>query len=575
MTKLKYILGIIIILGLMAVAVMTGYSLAFRKLIFPRIKIAGIEVTGMNKEAALRLVSTYFETQPNEVILVVEGKEVAKLNSIKTERDDLWAVDQALGVGRNGNILTKISERVKTLVKGVEITVPVKIDRSELSDLVDELATKEDQQPVWPKLSRDGKEIKVILGKNGVEINKDELTTEILAKLALPGRHEIRVPEKIVDTGVNKETVAKAIAALNKWQDKKLTLRFRDFQRSLSFDEMMTLFGLTSETVDTNHFESLVKSIRPAIEVEPRDAVFIFENDKVNEFKPEIIGATMDIPNFKEKLAQALLAGEEKELEVPAILTYPKIKTGDINNLGIKELIGSGKSTFYHSIPGRVFNVNLAASRVNGTLVAPGEEFSFVKTVGDISKATGYQTAYIISAGRTVLGDGGGVCQVSTTTFRAALDAGLPITERKAHAYRVGYYEQDSPPGIDATVYYPSADLKFLNDTGSYILIQEEVDTKKLSMKVNIYGTSDGRKSTVSVPRISNQSPPPPTMYVDDPTLPLGTTKQIDWSAWGAKVVFDYKVERNGESIYEKTFVSNYQPWQAIYLKGTGDLAAR
>ncbi|KKT64866.1 MAG: VanW family protein [Candidatus Collierbacteria bacterium GW2011_GWC2_44_30] len=145
----------------------------------------------------------------------------------------------------------------------------------------------------------------------------------------------------------------------------------------------------------------------------------------------------------------------------------------------------------------------------------------------------------------------------------------MPITERKAHAYRVGYYEQDSPPGIDATVYYPTADLKFLNDTGHYILIQETVDTKNLSMQVDIYGTSDGRKATISKPQISNQTPPPATMYVDDPTLPLGSMKQIDWSAWGAKVVFNYSVERGGETIYEKTFVSNYQPWQAIYLKGT------
>ncbi len=207
--------------------------------------------------------------------------------------------------------------------------------------------------------------------------------------------------------------------------------------------------------------------------------------------------------------------------------------------------------------------------------MAPGEEFSFNKAVGDISRATGYQQAYIISGGRTVLGDGGGVCQVSTTTFRAAMDAGLPITERKAHAYRVGYYEQDSAPGVDATVFSPTADLKFLNDTGNYILIQEMVDTKNLSMKVEIYGTSDGRKSTITKPRISSQLPPPPTLYVDDPTLPAGTLKQVDWSAWGAKVAFDYKVEKNGVVTYEKTFVSSYQPWQAIYMRGTAAVASR
>jgi len=201
--------------------------------------------------------------------------------------------------------------------------------------------------------------------------------------------------------------------------------------------------------------------------------------------------------------------------------------------------------------------------------VAPGEEFSFNSAVGDISRASGYQTAYIISGGKTVLGDGGGVCQVSTTVFRAALNAGLPITERKAHAYRVGYYEQDSKPGIDATVYNPTADLKFLNDTGNHILIQTKVDTVNLKMNVKIYGTKDGRVSEVSEPKISSQSSPLPTIYEDDPTLPVGQTKQIDWSAWGAKVSFNYKVSKDNVTVFEKTFYSNYQPWAAVYLRGT------
>jgi vancomycin resistance protein YoaR len=168
-----------------------------------------------------------------------------------------------------------------------------------------------------------------------------------------------------------------------------------------------------------------------------------------------------------------------------------------------------------------------------------------------------------------VLGDGGGVCQVSTTVFRAALNAGLPITDRRAHAYRVGYYEQDSKPGIDATVYNPTTDLKFLNDTGNHILVQTKVDTKNLKMEVNIYGTKDGRTASISEPKVSGQVAPPATMYVDDPTLPVGQMKQIDYSAWGAKVSFNYKVMKGEEVVYEKTFYSNYQPWQAVYLKGT------
>ncbi len=331
----------------------------------------------------------------------------------------------------------------------------------------------------------------------------------------------------------------------------------------------MSLFGLINSTIDPDQFETLMARIQQQVETEPRDAVFQFEEGNVLEFKPEVVGKIIDVPSFNEKLAQTIVSAEEEGLEIPVIITNPRIKTGDINNLGIKELIGEGKSTFFHSIPGRVFNVNLASSRINSTIVAPGEEFSFNKSVGDISRASGYQSAYIISGGKTILGDGGGVCQVSTTVFRAALNAGFPITERKAHAYRVGYYEQDSKPGIDATVYNPSVDLKFLNDTENHILIQTKVDTKNYKMSVQIYGTKDGRVSVVSEPKISGQSSPLPTIYVDDPTLPAGQTKQIDWSAWGAKVSFNYKVMKGTETLIEKTFYSNYQPWAAVYLKGT------
>ncbi|MEK7112330.1 MAG: VanW family protein, partial [Patescibacteria group bacterium] len=145
-----------------------------------------------------------------------------------------------------------------------------------------------------------------------------------------------------------------------------------------------------------------------------------------------------------------------------------------------------------------------------------------------------------------------------------------PIIERRAHSYRVAYYEQDSLPGLDATVYDPTADLKFKNDTPAHILIQPIVDTKKATLVFEIYGTSDGRTSTISKPVVANVVPPPEDLYTDDPTLPAGKIKQIDYKAWGAKVTFNYKVERGGENIYQKTFVSNYRPWQAVYLRGTG-----
>jgi len=565
--------ALVLFLGLLSTY--GGFRLAYQGLIFPNISIAGVNVTGLNKEAATRIVSVAFETDPTTTTLILNGVEVSKLNELEVRRDIAWAVEQAYGIGRSGNILTQLSEEFSILFQDRKLDVPVTFDDEDLQSTIEQISLQHNREPKWPELRINSDNAVLLPGENGVEIKKDELKEIIVKSLSLPGNTRIEIPTAEVVTSADPALVEKAIDSLNKWGEKKLFLKFRDYETVLDKNKLLNLFGLINDPINNKTFSELVTELAPKIEREPKDAVLVFENNKVNEFKPEVIGAVIDVPALKTRLVEAMYKAEESSIEIPAILTYPKIKAGDINNLGIKELLGQGKSSFSHSIPGRVFNVNLAASRIKGTVVAPGSEFSFNDSVGEISKATGYQSAYVISGGRTVLGDGGGVCQVSTTMFRAALNAGFPITERKAHAYRVGYYEQDSAPGIDATIFSPTADLKFLNDTGHHILIQTSVDIKNMTMSVDIYGTSDGRKASITKPVISSQTPPPATMYVDDPTLPLGTLKQIDWAAWGAKVSFNYKVERGGVAIYEKTFFSNYQPWQAIYMKGTGDLAIR
>ncbi|MFH1832617.1 MAG: VanW family protein [Candidatus Levyibacteriota bacterium] len=305
------------------------------------------------------------------------------------------------------------------------------------------------------------------------------------------------------------------------------------------------------------------------------DALFNFENRKVIAFKPSSDGQEVDMKELENKLNSKLVEviSSKKPLTIniviPIKILKPKITTDKANNLGVEELISQGTSLFYHSIPNRIYNITLASERLNGILVAPQEIFSFNQALGDVSAFTGYQQAYVIQNGKTVLGDGGGVCQVSTTLFRAVLNAGLPVIERRAHAYRVGYYEQDSDPGLDATVYSPSPDLKFKNDTPNYILIQTNVDGESQRLTFMLYGKKDGREVILNKPVIVSQTPPPPAVYQDDPTLLKGVTKQVDFQAWGASVYFTRKVIKNGKTIISDKFVSNYQPWAAVYLRGT------
>jgi vancomycin resistance protein YoaR len=319
----------------------------------------------------------------------------------------------------------------------------------------------------------------------------------------------------------------------------------------------------------------IIDSVKPMIEQPVEDALFTFEQGKVTAFKPSHPGRVIDEKQLTSRIEATIETFDPQEsdpivIHIPTKTIDPSVTTEKINTLGIKERIGHGYSEFSGSIPGRIHNVALASSRINGVLIPPGALFSFNQTVGDISAATGYQSAYIIKDGRTVLGDGGGVCQVSTTLFRAAMDAGLPIVERHEHSYRVHYYEEGGfKPGLDATVFSPSDDFKFYNNTAGHILIQTSVDTENLTATFDLYGTSDGRKSEIYDHQIYGESAPPAPLYQDDPTLPVGVVKQVDFSSWGAHAVFKYKVTRGSETLTEQTFTSNYRPWQAVYLRGT------
>ena len=321
--------------------------------------------------------------------------------------------------------------------------------------------------------------------------------------------------------------------------------------------------------------DELLSTIEDEVNIPAQDALFTFGNGRVTAFRPSKDGRALNRNAAYKRIYDAvygLSKGTITGLTVPLPIetVHPAITTDQVNSFGIKELIGRGYSEFAGSIQGRIHNVALAAGRLNGVLIKPGETFSFNDTVGDISAATGYQSAYIIKDGRTVLGDGGGVCQVSTTIFRAALAAGLPILERHAHAYRVHYYEEDgSKPGLDATVYSPSYDLKFKNDTPGYILIQAKTDLNNLTLTFDFYGSRDGRVAILSNQKLWDVTAPPPDLYQDDPTIPKGTVKQVDFSAWGAKASFDYKVTRGVEILQNTTFTSIFRPWQAVYLKGT------
>lgn len=310
-------------------------------------------------------------------------------------------------------------------------------------------------------------------------------------------------------------------------------------------------------------------------EKQPINAKFQFENGKVTVFEKEESGIHIEInkalSDVNSLMQKRITDQSDATIAVSKTVLKPKITLAQTNTYGIEELIGEGVSDYTHSIPQRIHNLLLGTSKFNGVLIPKGATFSFNDTVGDISSTTGYQPAYIIKEGKTVLGDGGGICQVSTTLFRAVLNTGLPIAEYHAHAYRVGYYENDAKPGLDATVFGPTVDFKFVNDTPASILIQTLADEENNKIYFKFYGKKDNRTIELTSPKIYDVTAPPDPQYQDDPTLKKGVTKQIDFSAPGTRASYSYKVTKGNVVTFQKDFLNWYQPWRAVYLVGTAD----
>lgn len=264
-------------------------------------------------------------------------------------------------------------------------------------------------------------------------------------------------------------------------------------------------------TIITFHSEIKEEFLRDALmqasrelDEKPLNAVLAVKDNTMTIEQPERSGFQVDIEQTTQAVLAALLNSSDKAVVVDArgSLLEPATKSSDIDRLGIRDLIAEGTTNFAGSPKNRIFNINRALKQFQGILIAPGEEFSFVKYLGPVDGENGYLPELVIKNNRTEPEFGGGICQVSSTVFRTAIFAGLKITARRNHAYPVSYYR---PYGMDATIYIPNPDLKFVNNTPGHIFLQSSVSGTRLTFQM--YGTNDGRTTKVDGPHILESNP--------------------------------------------------------------------
>lgn len=373
-------------------------------------------------------------------------------------------------------------------------------------------------------------------------------------------------------------TEAEALAMVPQMQQAisaaPFTLRHDDLAWEISADQARTWMTVADRagapvlTFAGQEFADFMNGITDAVTVPVQEARFQMDGGRVVEFQPSQTGVAVDSAATMAAVQDMLTAGTaETTLVVNEV--QPSQSTGSLNTLGIKELIGEGRSNFKGSPANRRHNIAVGAETLNGLLIKPNEEFSLIKALGAIDGEHGYLQELVIKGNKTIPEYGGGLCQIGTTTFRSVLDAGLKVTERRNHSYRVSYYE---PAGTDATIYDPAPDFKFVNDTANHVLLTTEIDGDELIFR--LYGTSDGRRVAMTKPYIYNLVAPGPTKLIETTDVAPGVKKCTESAHTGADAEFSRTITYADGEVYEETFRSHYKPWQAVCLIGVDAAAA-
>ena len=322
-------------------------------------------------------------------------------------------------------------------------------------------------------------------------------------------------------------------------------------------------------SVDDQAVSAYVRALAPQLTRTPREARFDYDPDTqtLTTLTPGQIGYALNVPGAEAAVLNACYAAQ-REVALPIIAIPPRVTRADLEALLPLTLVGEGESSFAGSTAERLQNIKTATAVYHGVLVPARSTFSFVSYLGAVTMAQGYSEAWIIYGGRTILGPGGGVCQVSTTCFRAAFWGGFQLVDRSPHAYRVSWYEP--PAGLDAAVFAPVTDMKFTNDTDAPLLMLTEVDEAHNKLYFRLYSAPTGRKVTMEDPLLENPVPAGDPVYDVDPTLAPGVRILAERAHDGIDATIYRTVEQDGAILSRDKIFSRYEPWPARYRVGPG-----
>ncbi|MFC1703054.1 VanW family protein [Patescibacteria group bacterium] len=584
---------LLLVVGLIGV---TGYIQSTSKdTIIDGVRIATIDVSGLTPDEARDAIadvvanfSVTYADEHTEYDIALSTPPDAGAPLVTFDIDG--AVQKAFAVGHTTDPFTALYQRGKTSLFDTNIPLGHVLDEPAFTDKLTErfgrmLENARDARLIVTIDESDEVSVTVEDEASGAALNLKTLISDTRTRITRLSPSPIMVLVRQEFPSVTRADVEPLIDDVPSILARApLDVVAKEKEWTISKEKIATWISAVTErdgtrlTLDADAVEEYLVSRGDIINKEPVDAIFRVEDDRVVEFQPSIDGEMLDIPTSYDRIVTALLneqgltEEEEGPIELPILAVHPRITTAKSNRWGISDILGVGESNFRGSPSNRRVNIRVGADLLDGILIPPGEELALIELLKPFNGENGYLQELVIKEGETKPEYGGGLCQIGTTTFRAVLNAGLPVISRRNHSYRVPYYERDGDgnymgPGKDATIYDPAPDFRFLNDTDNTVLFETEIIGYN-KLRFTLWGKDDGRVAEESEVEVWNVRPPPEKKIIKTTELTPGEEKCTESPHSGASTNFTYTVTYPDGEVKEEDFTSHYKPWGEVCLLG-------
>lgn len=509
--KIAIIIGTILFVILMFSIIFAVINLNNHNMI-NGISINGIEVSGMSKEEVKEKLSKIIEEKEKKQILIKHGDFETEISPelLEVKYDLDGAIDKAYNTGRDGNIFANNYSILFTMVGKKNIEVEYSLNEEVLNKTLQDASAKLPGAIKESSYYIEDDKLIITRGTKGVAINVEDAANKI--------------KENLKD--INKKN-----------------------------SEYIELFVEEREPKDID-----LDKIYQEVHKDAKDAYYTKEPF---EIFPEVNGV-----DFNLEEAKKLLAESKEEYTITLTITKPKVTIEDIGTEAFPDRLSVFTTRYDASNYNRTTNLRLACQKINGTILMPGDTFSYNKTLGERTIAAGYKEAKIYAAGEVVDGLGGGICQISSTLYNAVVMANLQIVERSNHQFVTSYL----PAGRDATVVYGAIDFKFKNTRKYPVRLTANVQNGIAT--VEVFGIKEDQEYTITFDTRTVGTIAPSTKYEDDPSLAEGEEVVKQKGTNGIQTETYITKNLDGKVVSRDLLSKDtYTPMQRIVKRGTKAVA--